>query len=196
MQDQVQFHRLFIAIQPPEDVKTAIEKAQAELRRAASGGRVRWTTREQFHLTLKFLGDVDSQRTETLAEALRGACRGFAPMLLRAEGVGFFPDPRRPRVVWGGVNEGRDQLRALQVAVEAASRDFSVQAPEKSFTGHITLGRVKEIRRPEVEALANAAAGMATRLFGEWTAEEVELVRSELSPVGARYSCVGVARLG
>ena len=104
--------RLFIALTVPEDVKTEIEKAQAALRRALPEGRVRWTKREQLHLTLKFLGNVDAQRFEPLVDAMRGACQGFGALELRAEGIGFFPDLRLPRVVWAGVRTPR-QFDAL-----------------------------------------------------------------------------------
>src|ERR1035437_7704374 len=97
--------RLFIAVTIPEEVKTKIEEAQGKLRRALPERAVHWTRREQFHLTLKFLGDVDAARVEALGEAIRDACQGFGALHLRAERVGFFPDLRYPRVVWVGVKD-------------------------------------------------------------------------------------------
>src|SRR5205809_984446 len=97
--------RLFIAISVPDKVKDEIEKAQNELRRALPGGSVRWTKREQFHLTLKFLGNVEAPRVEELTESLRRGLEGFAALRLKAEQIGFFPDARRPRVVWAGVQD-------------------------------------------------------------------------------------------
>jgi 2'-5' RNA ligase len=182
--------RMFVAILTPEDIQSGMEQAQAELRRAASKARIGWTT--QFHLTLKFLGDVEAGRVEPLTEALRRACLGFAPLAMRAERIGFFPDPCRPRVVWAGVRDQRDELPRLQAAVESASREFTTEEPEKQFIGHITLGRIKAITRRDGEALAKAASGMAGRFFGEWQAAQVALMRSELSPTGARHTCVAV----
>ena len=187
--------RLFIAVSVPEEIKNEIEKAQAELRRAAPEARVRWTTRQQFHLTLKFLGGVEAERCEALSQALRGAVRGFTPMRLRAEKTGFFPDNRFPRVVWVGVSDATGQLLRLQRAVEDAVRDFTAEKPEAGFAGHVTLGRIKGIRRPEAEALARAAAVMGDRLFGEWPAAEIEIIRSELTPKGARYTCLAAVPL-
>lgn len=187
--------RLFIAISLPEEVKTGIEKAQAELRRAVPEGQARWTRREQFHLTLRFLGSVEARRVEALTEAVRGACRGFAPLQLRAEAVGFFPNNRLPRVVWAGIEEGQGQLAPLQRAVQAATLVFTAEEPEERFSGHVTLARLKGIKRSEAEGLARAASVFAQKRFGEWTAREVELVRSELSPKGARYTCLAAAPL-
>jgi 2'-5' RNA ligase len=180
--------RLFIAVTIPEEVKAKMEAAQAELRHVLPERGVRWARREQFHLTLRFLGDVDAPRVETLGDYLRAACQGFSPLQLRAKGVGFFPDQRFPRVAWVGVNDQADQLPRLHQAVEAASQNFTAEAPGERFTGHVTLARIKGIRRPEAEALGQVAAGMAERLFGQWTTYKVELMRSELSPKGARHT--------
>jgi 2'-5' RNA ligase len=177
-----------VAVTIPEGVKAKIEEAQAELRRVLPERAVRWTRREQFHLTLKFLGDVDAARVEALGEAIRAACRGFGALHLRAERVGFFPDLRYPRVVWVGVQDQAEQLPRLQAAVEGATREYTSEAKEERFTGHVTLARIKGIKRPEAEALGNAAAALAERLFGQWTAGQVELMRSELRPQGARHS--------
>lgn len=187
MADSERF-RLFIAVAIPGEVKAKMEAAQAELLRVLPEPSVRWTRREQFHLTLRFLGDVEAARVEALGGALRAACRGFGALHLRAERVGFFPDLRRPRVVWVGVQDQAEQLPRLQAAVELATREYTTEEKEERFTGHVTLARIKGIKRPEAQALGQAAAGMAERLFGQWTAYQVELMRSQLLPQGARHS--------
>jgi RNA 2',3'-cyclic 3'-phosphodiesterase len=194
MNDSERF-RLFIAVALPEGVKSRIQEAQAELRRVLPDRNVRWTRPEQFHLTLRFLGDVEAARVEPLGEAVRGACQGFAPLHLRAEGIGCFPDLRYPRVLWTGVSDEAQQLPRLHEAVELASRDFTTEAKEGHFTGHVTLARIKGIKRAEAEALGQAAACMKDRRFGEWTAYKIELMRSELSPQGARHTTVAAIAL-
>ena len=194
MPDDERF-RLFIAVVIPEVIKAKMEEAQAELRRALPGHGLRWTRREQFHLTLKFLGDVDAARVEALVEAIRAACRGFGALDLRAERVGFFPDLRYPRVVWTGVQDQAERLPRLQQAVDAATREFTTEQEEERFSSHVTLARIKAIRRPETEALGKAAAGLAERVFGQWTAGNVELMRSVLSPQGASHSSLATIAL-
>src|ERR1051325_8887109 len=100
--------RLFIAIPLPEEVKNEIEKTQNELRQAVPGNFVRWTKRDQFHLTLKFLGGVETSRMGELTTALRDACGHFTALRLRAERIGFFPDLRFPRVIWAWVHDGKE----------------------------------------------------------------------------------------
>jgi RNA 2',3'-cyclic 3'-phosphodiesterase len=180
--------RLFIAVTVPEEIKSEIEKTQGELRRVLPKECVRWTKREQFHLTLKFLGNVAAERVPALTDSLRAAGQGFQALDLRAEGMGFFPGLRRPRVVWVGVRDRQDQLPLVQHAIEAATQDYTTEESAERFTGHVTLGRIKGLRRTETEAIASLAAGLATRFFGAWTAGQAELFRSQLSPDGARHT--------
>ena len=185
--------RLFIAIQIPDPVKDRIEQAQAALRRACAGAKIRWARRDQFHLTLRFMGYVDAARIPELESVLHATCGRFAPLRLRAQGIGFFPPARPPRVVWVGI-DGGEPLRDIQRATECAAIPFTSEPAEKAFTGHITLGRVREIRPPEASALAKIAGEISSTNFGEWTADHFKIVRSRLAPEGASYSTVGQIR--
>lgn len=189
-------HRLFIAIEIPDEVKTALEQAQAELRRVLPETTVRWARRDQFHLTLRFLGDVTTQRAEALIAAVRHACQGLPPLQIQAARVGFFPDARFPRVVWAGVRDQEDQLPSLQQSIQAATETFTAEKPEAQFTGHVTLGRIKSLRRPQAEKLVKAAAALTDQAFGAWTAREIAIIRSELTPTGARHTTLVLVPLG
>jgi RNA 2',3'-cyclic 3'-phosphodiesterase len=206
--------RLFVAISLPETVKVEIEKAQRQLRDALPGDFVRWTKREQFHLTLNFLGDVAEARVGELIEVLREACRPFSALRLRAERIGFFPDVRFPSVIWAWVHDEKVALVSLQQGIKAKSGNFVMaksaqpgstgvvaasseninppagrrRSQEEAFVGHITLGRIQNIKRPQAEALEKLALGMVDTIFGEWTADKVELIRSELLSGGSRYT--------
>lgn len=183
-----QTFRLFVAISLPEGVKDEIEKTQHELRAALPGNFIRWTKREQSHLTLKFLGNVAEARVNELITALRATCLNFAALGVRAERIGFFPDLRFPRVIWVGVHDDHDGLLRLQQMIEAAAKNFTAERSEKKFTGHVTLGRIPQIKRPQAEMLKKVALGLSDRFFGEWVADKIELIRSELSSTGSRYT--------
>jgi 2'-5' RNA ligase len=180
--------RLFVAISLPDAVTDEVEKAQRQLRDAFPGKLVRWTKREQFHLTLKFLGDVPESRVPELVSSLRESCMPFSELPLRAERIGFFPDARFPRVMWVGVHDENNVLSQLQSAIEDAVKGFTAERPEKRFTGHVTLGRIPNIQRRETEALAKLTSGMSGQFFGQWVTDKVELIRSELSSSGSRYT--------
>ena len=197
--------RLFVAISLPDAVKDEIERAQREMRSALPGNFMRWTKREQFHLTLKFLGNVAASRVAEFTEALREACAQFSALRLRAERIGFFPDARFPRVAWVGVRDEGDILSRLQAAIEIEVKDFGAEkdggpagrrrSQEPAFTGHVTLARIQGIKRSQAEVLSKLALGMAGRFFGEWMADKVELIRSELSSGGSRYTTLATVSL-
>lgn len=187
--------RLFVALTVPEQVKARILEAQRRLQRVLPEPAARWTRPEQFHLTLRFLGNVDTAQTAPLADALRGACNGFGVLRLRASGIGFFPRPRSPRVVWAGVHDEQERLPGLWAAVQTATNAFTSEESERNFTGHITLARIKSIRPKEAEALSCQASELGQAAFGEWTSSEVEIIRSQLSPHGARYTTLAAIPL-
>jgi 2'-5' RNA ligase len=193
--NQSQFQRLFVALPAPDEVKSSVEKAQNELRQALPDGSVRWTRAEHFHLTLRFLGNVAVERTEALNDKLRLTCRDFAPIKVRAERIGFFPEGGFPRVIWVSVSDRNQELIQLHRAIQTSTIEFTSEPAEKEFAGHITLGRAKRIRRREAEILAGQATRMRQRSFGEWTTDSVELLRSELLPDGAHHTVVATIPL-
>jgi 2'-5' RNA ligase len=179
--------RLFIAIRLPDQIQAALERAQTRLRSSLRQSSVRWTRPEQLHLTLRFLGNVEAHRVEALITAGQSACRDFAQLSLRVEEVGFFPNERFPRVIWAGVRDSGQQLGLLQTAVQTATQEFCSEPPDHRFQGHVTLGRIKDLKRAETAALVRAASALASERFGESTATEIELMRSQLSSSGAEH---------
>jgi len=179
----------------PTHVQDEIERAQHELRAGLPGRGIRWARRVQFHLTLRFLGEVESRRVDELAAALSLACRGFGALPLRARGIGAFPDFRRPRVIWAGVDDAGGRLHLLQQAVETAAAGFTTERPDATFTAHVTMGRCRTITRSQIAWLATRTADMEHRSFGAWTADTVDLVRSEPEPDGPRYTTLWAAPL-
>jgi len=188
--------RLFVAISIPEPVRDEIIRVQQELQPLVPRDVIRWAKSDQFHLTLRFLGDVPADGVEELKKSAGAVCRNARSLSLRAEGVGFFPNPRSPRVIWVGINDREGRLVDLQRQVEVAVGTFSPEPGEKNFMGHATLGRLKNPRPADIRDLAGRAQSLEKRLFGEWTAQEIEIIRSELSPAGARYTLLAAFRLG
>jgi len=180
--------RCFIALPIPETVKDQIEQVQTELRQVLPGKLVRWTKRDQFHLTLRFLGNVEADRLTELTDRLRKVTASFPVLKLRAERIGCFPHPRFPRVVWVWVHDDEEQLPVLQGTIESEVEKFAESKADKEFTGHVTLARINGIKRPEAEALSKQMHAMTERCFGEWTANELKLMRSELLRTGAIHT--------
>jgi 2'-5' RNA ligase len=188
--------RLFIAISIPDPVRNEIIHVQREMQPLAPSGAARWTRPDQFHLTLRFLGDVPVAGLEKLKESVNAVCRSAQPLQMRAEGVGFFPNPHSPQVVWVGIDDQAGLLVDLQKRIENVVRPFAAEPGEKNFSGHVTLGRLKNLKPSDARKLAAHAQTIKDRLFGEWTAHEVEVIRSELTPTGARHTSLTAFRLG
>jgi 2'-5' RNA ligase len=191
MPDEIQkteMFRLFIALPVPDAIKTELEILQRQLREQLPHDSMRWTRPEQIHLTLKFLGDVSSDKLPDLSAAVAEACRAFPPLHLHAERIGFFPQIRFPRVVWAWVHDDRQQLPLLHSAINEATRPFTAQPEEKEFTGHLTLGRTRNLKSPQARLLAKIAYELTDRSFGAWTADAVEIMRSRLASSGSEYS--------
>ncbi|HTY86010.1 MAG TPA: RNA 2',3'-cyclic phosphodiesterase [Candidatus Acidoferrum sp.] len=188
-------HRLFIAIALPPVVQEEIILVQRELQPLVPREVVRWTRPDQFHLTLRFLGNFPVHEVEGLKRAVGDICRNASPLGLQARGVGFFPHARSPRVVWVGVDDSERRLLGLQKQIETAVSPLSSEPGEKNFAGHVTLGRLKNPRPSDVRDLVVRVQALESRAFGNWMASEVEIIRSELCPAGARYTSLAACRL-
>ena len=139
--------RLFVAIPFRKTVRNKIIRVQQELRRLVPHDTVRWTKPEQFHLTLRFLGDVSSDCAAALKESVHTVCSGEPALHLCAQGVGFFPNTRSPRVIWVGINDSERRLADLQKKIESAVRRFTEEPGGENFAGHVTLCRFKRFKR-------------------------------------------------
>ncbi|MEJ5358514.1 MAG: RNA 2',3'-cyclic phosphodiesterase [Desulfobacterales bacterium] len=175
--------RSFVALEIPPALQERLAALQAELRRARVPAR--WVRPEGIHLTLKFLGELAAPRLAAAAEALREAAAGTAAFGLRAGGVGVFPDLRRPRVLWVGVEDESGCLEPLVRRLEAAFARRGFPPEGRPFRAHLTLGRFRE---PDAGGtIAQALGRFRDFALGEVPAEAMVLYRSELLPEGARY---------
>ncbi len=179
--------RAFVALVPPEDALAELAAAVAAL---PDEPRLRWTRREQWHLTLAFLGEVDESARDRLTERLARAARRHPPVELALAGGGRFGD----RVLWAGVDGDRTGLRLLAGSVGAAARRSGLPVDERPHRPHLTLARARP-PAPDLRPLADALRGFAGR---PWTASELHLVRSDLGAGpggGARHEVVGTWEL-
>jgi 2'-5' RNA ligase len=191
--------RAFIAIELPPDVLAQIGRLQDRVRQDVPPGLVRWVRPAGIHLTLKFLGDVDQGQLPEIGRALCEACARHAPLELQIGELGCFPNARRPRVLWVGVQDEGAALRDLQRDVERAISPLGFPPDRRGFHPHLTLGRVKASRpsrrkQAEWEALGAYAARARARV-GQLSVEAVHLMRSELLPSGAVYSSLATCPL-
>ena len=186
--------RAFIAIELDPAILETLGSLQARVRQDVPPKLVRWTRPAGMHLTLKFLDEVPASQIEAIAEAMQGACAAHVPFSFALGGMGCFPNVRRPRVVWVGIDEPSGALSRLQGDVDRAMRPLGFALEKRRFSPHLTLGRVKGRDRGALEALGEYVSRAKVKVGGmEVTA--VHLMRSDLLPGGAVYSELAVAQL-
>ncbi len=178
--------RTFIAIDLPDAVRRFLAARQDRLR--AAGGSVRWVRPERMHLTLAFLGEVPEEMAPEVEAAVREACAGFAPVPIEMGGAGQFPPRGRPRVVWTGLEDPAGRLLALQAALARATEVFAEKPERRRYEPHLTLGRVRGGRG--LRDLSGAVARLAGETGPQFTAREVVLFKSDLSPQGPTYTAL------
>jgi 2'-5' RNA ligase len=138
---------------------------------------------------LKFLGDTPTDKIPTVQEALVVVARNAPTCMLTAEGLGCFPSPGRPRVVWVGVTEPTGRLRLLCEAIEEAMTSLDYKPERHGFSPHLTLGRVRRgASREGRRQIGDAVTGTRVGQLETFEADRIELIRSDLKPSGAVYT--------
>jgi len=188
--------RSFIAIELPEEAKKGLARLRKGLERDEHKF-VKWVDPGGIHLTLKFLGNIPSKRVAEITEAIEEAAQGVSPFHLEISGTGVFPNLRQVRVFWVGIGGELDKLSRLQQNIDSALAALGFAKEERPFVPHLTLARIRE-----------GASSSERRSFGELVGsiifedkypvevEAIRLMRSQLMPAGAIYTCLSLVGLG
>jgi 2'-5' RNA ligase len=184
--------RVFFAVRLTDEVKSNIGRFIGKLR--SYGGKVRWVDEENLHITLLFLGELEEGEIEAVVGASRHALRRVRPFRVSHRGSSAFPSLSRPRVVWTGVGEGREELISLHAAVTGAVREsgVGVTTDTKPYHPHTTIGRVRSSCPPRLVAEVDEAKDLS---FGAHGVREVVLFRSTLTPRGSVYDEIAAVDL-
>ncbi|MCD6324455.1 MAG: RNA 2',3'-cyclic phosphodiesterase [Desulfurococcales archaeon] len=146
---------------------------------------------ENIHITLRFIGEVNDSALPDIERCVKKVST-YAPFEISVKGVGAFPNVSRPRVIWVGIEEGGELLKALRQAMEPCLRPYA-KPDRTSFVPHITVGRVKG--RPDPGCLKQLLEEFEGTVFGRSSVTEVKLKRSFLRPTGPIYADVLTVRL-
>jgi 2'-5' RNA ligase len=175
--------RTFVAIPLSDECRTMLDRLQQSLR--AHKADVRWVAIPSIHLTLKFLGEADPAIIPGLAESLTKATQSQHGFELRLHGLGCFPNPRNPHVIWCGIDGETGSLSQLQQQVETACAAFGFAPENRAFHPHLTLGRVKGKRnlQPLMDYIK-----IGSDLECGFAADHFNVYESVLRPQGAVYT--------
>jgi 2'-5' RNA ligase len=187
--------RLFVAIELPGSILSALTQLQHQLQRDPALARLRWVRPEGIHLTLKFLGETPASRRARIEEAITRGVQGAAPFDLRLGTLGTFGRKGQPRVAWVDVSGDSERLIRLQAAIDHELAAIGFQADSRPYSPHLTLARIPDDRAREVAEPLARAIGIVPPPVGEIPVEAVSLMRSELRPGGAVYTRLFTAPL-
>ncbi len=169
--------RTFLAAEVPKHVRKKIDNFTQEERKKDLP--IKWVSFENLHITLKFLGEIDEKKMEQIVPVIAEISKHHAPFKVRLEGLGCFPGPRNPRVLWVGVTEGAETLGRLACELEEGLSQFDFRK-EKRFHAHLTIGRIKKFCKID-DILSKS---IATDTFG---VEAITLFKSTLMSEGPLY---------
>lgn len=170
--------RAFVAVPLPQTLHHSVRELCEEL--AVSLPLVRWVRPPALHLTLRFFSALTEDSLETVGEIMLSIGRATASFQLRLQGVGAFPSPQRPRVIWLGLTDDQP-LHLLQRRLEDQLTQAGLPGEDRPFTPHLTLGRQ---RGAAIEPLPSSYRDFAG---GIWPVTELVLYESRLSPGGAHH---------
>jgi RNA 2',3'-cyclic 3'-phosphodiesterase len=183
--------RLFVAVEIGSEVQASATRVIEDLKRrteqSAPHARVTWVKPEQLHLTVRFIGQADSNLCQTILATLAHPLRVSA-FELTIEGTGSFPPKRPPRVIWAGITAGLEVLHAVEREVQLRLDPLIPGVDERDYRPHLTLGRVKN---PAGLRPAVVLKGLERAVFGRVRVEAVTLFESRLSSTGPTYVALG-----
>jgi 2'-5' RNA ligase len=187
--------RAFIAIRLSEEIHLGLEHVLQDLKSRLPGGAVRWVPGKNIHLTIKFLGDVSLTSLDLLTTMLQTEAARHPQFDFSVGGLGAFPSPRRPRVIWVGV-EAPPELVSLHRGVETEMARLGYAPEERPFSAHLTLGRVTRNADPgDLHQLSKVLEAYKVGFLGVTRVQAIDLFRSDLQPSGAIYTRLHSASL-
>lgn len=182
--------RTFIAIDFPEPVKDVLAQAAAHLK--YSGADVKWIEKENIHLTLKFLGEVDEKKLEAVRSALDAIAIRTKTFEASIKNIGAFPKIEFPRVIWAGIDKGAEESGTLAGKIDQALSRLGFQKESRPFAAHLTIGRVRSSKN--IDKLKNQMEAYSLPELPPAPIRSVILYKSTLTPNGSTYTILHEAK--
>ena len=177
--------RLFIAVEISSEIQNLIDQFISDAKKFPQFQKgTKWGKSGNFHLTLKFMGEIEENKVETLKEALSRSVKGQEKFCLEFKGIGAFPNLDRPRVLWIGVEENISQLMKLANLVEKETVESGFSKSDKPFSAHLTLARFSFPPQPSYLESLKPVQNIS---FGKLYVDRISLIQSILQPAGAEH---------
>jgi 2'-5' RNA ligase len=183
--------RVFVAIPLPSELRSKLLAVQQEFRQIPMDAT--WVREDGFHVTLKFLGEVQAERLDDIVAAMLETIYRHRPFVVTLREVGVFPNESQPRVLWVGLRDEAGVLGHLQRDLEASLARKGFPYDVRSYNPHLTLARLKNLKyRSE---FSRSLHRHRDHEIGHFEVNHLELLESRLHPTGARYSMINAVTL-
>lgn len=183
--------RLFIAAELPENVLQVLSGLGDKIRNPQD--KMTWCKPQNIHLTLKFLGDVKAEDVEPVKRTITGLTKEFPAFRISVKGLGAFPGKKEPRILWAGIEEGKDELIRLAGKLEERMYTIGFSKEDRKYKPHLTLARIKCIK--DVNEFNEKLLKFNDYDAGRAEVDTVSLIKSTLTQQGPIYETICSARL-
>jgi 2'-5' RNA ligase len=177
--------RSFLAFELPPDIKRMVKDISEDIRRTSLD--LKLVKVDNIHLTVVFMGNIRSEDVRAIGEKAGDVCVGFEPFEIALKGLGVFPNTRRPRVLWLGLEIETERISSFRDSLQERLLDFGVREEKRAFTPHLTLGRFRKLEMYD-PLLGDIISRYADIKGPVGRLEELVMFKSELRPGGAEYT--------
>ncbi len=183
--------RIFVAIDISDDARSKVADYIEDLRGAFSNLRVGWEKAEKLHLTLKFLGDIDSNELQNLTEAVEKTTQQLSNFSLQISQTGVFPSKRNARILWFGIDDEHGSLQKINDILETECQQKGFVKESRKFRAHLTVGRLREPNKSKELINTHLNKTFAAVKF---EISEIVIYESRLQKSGSIYSVISKHR--
>ena len=177
--------RSFLAFELPGEIKDTVARVSDMAKRTRMD--VRWIDVDNIHLTVLFMGNIREDDFSDIRTSIENICSGYRPFYIELQGMGVFPDTRRPRVLWLGINGDIGRIASFRDMLQQKLKPFGIKQEKRKFNPHLTLGRFKKSFKPDSSLIEMFDKykdfKSPVKMF-----DELVFFRSDLNPAGARYT--------
>ena len=183
--------RAFIAIPLDPKIQHSIERMQDHLKK--SNNDIKWVKPENIHITLKFLGDIDTKQINSIKQILSNCTHNTRPFKVELSQLGAFPNIDRPRTLWVGLKDSKQRLNQISMSLEKTLGKIGFQTDQKPFSSHITIGRIRSSKN--IDALSKSMSSYQISENCTQTISKIILFQSTLCSEGPIYQSLHQIKL-
>jgi len=178
--------RVFISIDINNDLKQKLSETQYQL--TSLNCDIKWVEKENLHFTLKFIGEINEIELRNIKLVLRKLLIDKLTFTISIENLGTFPEKQSPRIIWAGVNKGKDQLCFLSKIINDELEKIGIKREAREFIPHLTLGRIRS--KYNIDKLTTKINEISNSYFGESVVNKIILMQSILTQKGPIYTSI------